>query len=218
MKPHYQDDLVTLIHGDCREVLPGLECAVIVSDPPYGADATSRWEGAFGDLRIKGDATTQLRDWLVAFAAEHSIPAVLFGSPRVLRPANCRAVLIWDKGEHVGMGDLSLPWSPNFEEIYVLGDGWRGHRGSSVLRSLSPAAFNRGERVHPMQKPVGLLAALIEKAPDGMIVDPFAGSGTTLAAAKLLGRRAIGIEIEERYCEVAARRLSQEVLPLGGVG
>lgn len=214
MRPYYQDDLVTLYHGDCREVLPGLSCDVIVSDPPYGADATSGWGGAFGGLRIVGDASTELRDWLAHYATTRRLPALLFGSPRIARPLGCRAVLIWDKGEHVGMGDLSLPWSPNYEEIHVLGVGWHGHRGSSVIRSLSPAAFSARSRVHPMQKPVGLMAALIEKAPDGVVADPFAGSGATLAAAKLLGRRAIGIEIEERYCEVAAKRLAQEVLPL----
>jgi DNA modification methylase len=115
----------------------------------------------------------------------------------------------------LGMGDLSLPWGPSTEEIYVLGDGFTGKRGRSVLRfqGIGPYQQSRGERLHPTQKPVSLLCALIAKCPtDWVILDPFIGSGTTLRAAKDLGRRAIGIEIEERYCEIAANRLAQGVL------
>lgn len=124
-----------------------------------------------------------------------------------------RQLLIWDKGPHVGMGDLSLPWRPNHEDIYVMGEGFRGHRGSSVLTyyAISP---NFVKRDHPTEKPLALMLDLIAKCPPGVIADPFMGSGTTLVAAKTMGRTAIGVEIEERYCEIAAKRLSQEALPL----
>jgi site-specific DNA-methyltransferase (adenine-specific) len=111
------------------------------------------------------------------------------------------------------MGDLSLPWKPSHEEIYVLGSGFHGHRGGAVLRAYVPPRVSMG-RLHPNEKPVKLLVQLIQKCPAGVILDPFMGSGSTLRAAKNLGRRAIGIELEERYCEAAARRLSQEVMEL----
>ena len=129
-------------------------------------------------------------------------------------------VLTWEKGEHVGMGDLALPWKPNTEEIYVLGTGFTGTRSGSVLKCYAIAGTvgraQDGTRSHPTEKPVALMAELIRKCPAGLVADPFAGSGTTLRAAKDEGRRAIGVELEERYCEIAARRLAQDTL-FGGV-
>ena len=117
--------------------------------------------------------------------------------------------MIWSKGEHTGMGDLSFPWKPDFEEIYINGDGFYGRRTSSVLRFN---ARTDSGRAHPTEKPVELMAELIGKCDATTILDPFAGSGTTGRAAKDLGRKAVLIEIEERYCEIAARRMGQEVL------
>lgn len=121
-------------------------------------------------------------------------------------------LLTWEKGEHVGMGDLSLPWKPNTEEIYVLGTGFAGFRGSSVLRHLAIAGTvgraDRGTRHHPTEKPVSLMIDLLHKCPKGwLIIDPFMGSGTTLVAASELGRRAIGIDVREDYCATAAKRV-----------
>ena len=116
------------------------------------------------------------------------------------------------------MGDLSLPWKPAHQEIYVLGSGFVGRRTSDVLRYAPVQAKPSNGRTHPTEKPVDLLLDLIGKCePHRLVVDPFCGTGSTLVAAKNLGRRAIGIEIEERYREIAAQRLSQEVLDLGGV-
>ena len=207
-KPYYQDGYVTIYHGDCREIVPELgKFDLLLTDPPYGCRASTNRGGAYDGFRVKGDETTELRDWIINII---KVPWLIFGSPRISRPA-CRAVLIWSKGEHTGMGDLKFPWKPDYEEIYINGDGFSGHRTSSVLRVN---ARTDSERWHPTEKPVALITQLIEKSPSGVILDPFAGSGTTGRAAKDLGRKAILIELEEKYCEMAAKRMGQEVLSL----
>lgn len=213
MKPYYSDSWVTIYHGDCREVTEWLSADVLVTDPPYGMTLRSGWNGAFGDLRIEGDDTPEVRD---AALSMWPGPALVFGRWSVARPTGTRMVLVWDKGSHAGMGDLSMPWKPQTEEIYVIGSGFLGRRDSCVLRYNAIAgtvALAEG-RQHPTEKPVGLMRDLIGKCPPGTIADPFMGSGTTLRAAKDLGRKAIGVELDERYCEIAARRMGQEVLPL----
>lgn len=218
MQPYYDHGGITIYHGDCRDVLPGLakpEIGAVVTDPPYGLDYQSgRSSYMYGDMaayreKIANDDDTSARDQIIEWAGD--VPCLIFGSWKVTRPPTTRALLIWDKGEASGMGDLSIPWKPSHEEIYVIGTGFHGHRGGAVLRAYVPARVSMG-RLHPNEKPVKLLVQLIQKCPAGAILDPFMGSGSTLRAAKNLGRRAIGIELEERYCEVAARRLSQEVM------
>ena len=217
--PYYQDDHVTLYHGDCRELTGWLEADVLVSDVPYGMALRSGRRGAFDTSTIAGDGDTTVRDEALALWGDR--PALIFGRWSVPRPMGTRMVLTWEKGEHVGMGDLSLPWKPNTEEVYVLGTGFTGHRGGSVLRHLAIAGTvgqaGKGTRHHPTQKPLSLMAELIDKCPPGIVADPFAGSGATLVAARNLGRRAIGVELEERYCEIIAGRLSQGVLDFGGL-
>ncbi len=213
-EPYYSDEAVTIYHGDCRDIFQRAMADLLVTDPPYGISYSSGQIGAFRDKGISGDTDTSLRDWVVR---SWDGPAAVFGTWKRPRPEGVRALLTWDKGDGVGMGDLALPWRPNTEEIYIIGDGWRGHRGSSVIRDTSVVSWTgngRGpRRLHPTEKPIPLLRSLIEKAPDHpTVVDPFMGSGTTLRAAKDLGRKAIGIEIEERYCEIAVKRLAQEVL------
>ena len=216
---YYQDENVTLYHGDCLEHPEWWTGAdVLVTDPPYGINHFSGYSSyMWGEMakyreRIANDGDTAVRD--LALAAWGDRPALVFGSWKQPKPNNVRALLIWDKGEASGMGDLSIPWKPSHEEIYVIGTGFTGHRGSGVLRAYIPPRVSMG-RTHPTEKPVALLEALVAKCPPGVIADPFAGSGSTLIAAKALGRKAVGVELEERYCEVAARRLSQGVLDFG---
>lgn len=212
MSPYYyQDDWVTIYHGDCRELSRSVEAEVMVTDPPYGIGYAS---GQYGTLprSIQGDRDTELRDHMVRWW-ENS-PALVFGTWRVQRPAGTRMVLIWDKGGALGMGDLSLPWKPSHEEVYVLGKGFSGRRTTDVLHYPPVQSMAANGRVHPLEKPVALMKALIAKCPDGAILDPFMGSGSTLVAAKALGRKSWGVEIDERYCEIAAKRLSQETLGL----
>ena len=220
MKPYYEDESVTLYHGDCREVTDWLSADVLVTDPPYGVAHLSGWTTKlWGDVakyrhHITGDDDTAVRDEILAAWGDR--PALVFGSWKRPRPPAARALLIWDKGEASGMGDLSIPWKPSHEEIYVLGSGFKGRRNGGVIRAYVPARVSMG-RTHPTEKPVDLLVTLIEKCPHGVIADPFAGSGSTLVAAKQMGRRAVGVELEERYCEIIASRLSQGVLDFGEV-
>lgn len=221
MTPYYADDAATIFHGDCREITDWLTADVLVTDPPYGIAFRSGMAGAGLDTpetanrprSIVGDDDTSVRD--IALTMWGDRPALVFGTWKRPRPTATRQVLTWAKGDHLGMGDLSLPWRPNTEEIYVLGSGFSGHRGSAVLDFPGPVTHASKGRHHPHQKPVELLRELIGKCPPGVVADPFMGSGSTLRAAKDLGRRAIGIEVDERYCEIAARRLAQEVLDLG---
>ena len=215
-RPYYQDNFVTIYHGDAREVAEEIdEPSLIVCDPPYGRNCDLNTAGE----RIVGDHSTDLRDWLIArFPAADKM---IFGSPLVRSP-DCSLKLIWDKSELTGMGNLQLPWKLTHEEIYVFGSSFMAsRRGGSVLDfPLRPAWTNHPDAVsgeHPNEKPVSLMVYLLSCCDPARIpVDYFCGIGSTLRAAKDLGRKAIGIEIEERYCEIAARRMGQEVLSFGG--
>ena len=219
--PYYQDDHVKLYHGDCLELADLWTCAdVLVTDPPYGMAYTG-FGGRHGEPRryreacsIVGDEATTARDRALSMWGER--PALVFGRWSVIRPEGVRQVLIWDKSDGgPGMGALDLPWGPSFEEVYVLGKGYVGKREGAVIRQRTIMSGDHARPDHPTPKPVPLMEALIAKCPPGTIADPFAGSGSTLVAAKALGRRAIGVELEERYCEIAARRLAQDVLDFG---
>lgn len=202
-EPYYQDGAVTLYLGDCRRELAWVGADVMVTDPPFGMAYSSGWL----ERPIAGDSDTGERDAALDLWGEK--PALVFGRWSCDRP-KCRTLLVWDKGEWPGMGDLRLPWGPSTEEIYVMGGGFTGRRTGSVIR----VDRERCE-LHPNQKPVKLLSRLIMKCPPGVVADPFAGVGTTLVAAKSLGRKAIGVEIDERYCEIAAERLRQGVMDFG---
>ena len=218
--PYYADESVTLWHGDCLEITDWLQADVLVTDPPYGLDAhlSGGRRGrtpASGFARVNGkpawDVNLEARN--DALAAWGDRPAAVFGSPRRLDdPPPFREIpLVWDK-QVVGQGDVSFPWGRSYELIYVSGAGWTGRREESVLRVGHHVARKASLEGHPSFKPTGLLVKIIDKAPPGVVADPFAGSGSTLVAARNLGRRAIGVEIEERYCEIIAKRLSQGVL------
>lgn len=218
--PYYEDDLVTLYHGDCREITAWLEADVLVTDPPYGM-AYSGFGGRKGEPRrhtgphaIAGDLDPAIRDNTLAMWGDKA--ALVFGTWRVPRPPATRQVIVWDKSANgPGMGALDLPWGPSHEEVYVLGAGWVGKRGGSVY-AVKPFTSGDNDRPdHPTPKPVGLMERLLRHT-SGVVADPFSGSGATLLAAKALGRRAIGVELEERYCEIAAKRLAQDTL-FGGV-
>lgn len=200
----YQDDLVTLYHGDARALLADLSFDAIVSDPPYGIRYRSNQASdPVLNAEMLGD-DTDYAAWLIE---RTDCPAAVFASPKMARPRrdDFRSTLVWSKGNHVGAGDLSYCWRPNYELIHIYGRGWTGRRTSSVL-SHNAIAF--GRNIHPTEKPLGLMVELLAKTPDHWVIcDPFAGSGTTLLAARQLGRTALGVELDPHHVQTATRRL-----------
>jgi site-specific DNA-methyltransferase (adenine-specific) len=221
--PYYQDDAVTLYLGDCLEDLAWLDADVLVTDPPYGIG----WSRGTNDARaskahagIANDHDTSTRDAAITLWGDWA--GIVFGSLYAPAPAGNRQTLIWRKPADAGVVGSTMGWRRDVEAVYLIGD-WpkRTARWSSVVASRAANIGNpsspAGKTGHPHAKPVDLMEELIDRAPPGTITDPFAGSGSTLVAAKQLGRKAIGVELDERYCEIAARRLSQGVLDFGGV-
>ena len=219
MSLYYQDDHVTLYHGDClTEHREWLDADVLVTDPPYGMGYYSGRRKA--NDSIVGDRTLDARDRALSVwrADNPSRPALSFGTWKQPRPEGVRQLIVWDKRGGAGFsGDLNMPWADITEEVYVLGNGWTGGRVPAIYSVPTLASQSPERHGHPTPKPVSLMEKLIEKCPPGVIADPFAGSGATLIAARNLGRKSIGVELEERYCEIIARRLDQGVLDLGGI-
>jgi hypothetical protein len=221
MTPYYDDGTCVIYHGDCREIDAwDIAGGVMVTDPPYGmaftagarCDEGTGWTSRWTGVEIAGDDGTEARDEVLSRWSPR--PAIVFATWKRPLPAGTREILVWDKVVSTGMGALDIPWRPSWEGICVIGSGFTGPRSHGVLRHPLPTLAPE-RKMHPTAKPVDLLRGLILKCPPlADIVDPFMGSGTTLRAAKDLGRKAIGIEIDERYCEIAARRLGQEVLAL----
>jgi site-specific DNA-methyltransferase (adenine-specific) len=208
MTPYYEQDGIAIYHGDCREILPhlpGLPGDCIVADPPYGVGKN------YGDLSFDDLATFQ---WAVALVADSGLPASVHLSVSRLYdlPRRPQWTGVWNKP--LGMsGLIAYPIYPHWEPIAfynIQGDfsGNKGHR--SDVFTFSPE--NASVSGHPSPKPESLAAELIRFFNRETVLDPFMGTGTTLVAAKNLGRKAIGIEIEEKYCEIAAKRLAQTIM------
>lgn len=224
LEPYYSDDKVTLYHGNCREITEWLAADVLVTDPPYGMAYRSGGPRVNASgvrsvtpvAEVLGDATTEVRDAALKLWGDH--PALVFGTWKVQRPEGVRERLIWHKRNlPPGMG-TGTPWSGSDEEVYVLGSGFVGERHQNVIPTDEARAGSGGAAAtigHPTPKPIRLMSHLLERCPPGVVADPFAGSGSTLVAAKALGRRAIGVELEERYCEIAAKRLAQGAFDFG---
>lgn len=225
---YYEDESVTLYHGDCLEITDWLEADVLVTDPPYGIShekklGSTRLPKSKGGTQIRtrgvlaGDATIEVRDAALAAWGDER-PALVFGSWRMPRPEGTRHRLIWHKAGSTP-GPAVASFLSNDEEIYVLGKFPRTsppERTVFTTHEMRHGANGAASRTgHPTPKPIDLMERLILRCPPGVIADPFAGSGSTLIAARNLGRKAIGVELDERYCEVIAKRLSQGVLDFG---
>ncbi len=229
MEPYYADNLVTLYLGDCREVTEWLTADVLVTDPPYGI-GWRRGSGTGGKLAAGGrsapenagianDQDTSARDEALRYW--DSKPGLVFGSFDAPEPAGRRQTLVWRKWENSGVIGSTTGWRRDLEPVYVIG-AWpkRAAMWSSLLvahGTSGGSASIAGRTGHPHAKPGDVMETLISACPAGVIADPFAGSGSTLVAARNLGRQAIGVELDERYAEKAAKRLSQGVLDLAGV-
>lgn len=222
-RPYYQHGDVTLFHADCRDV--ELSCDLIVTDPPYGQEFVSGRSGGKWGMLFGDDDKATVEDALaISLKRLRRGRHVYIFSGRLdlsSLPLSGVTELIWDK-EVIGMGDLSQPWGPQHEKIifatYEISKANRekGYgnlsarlRKGSVLRSLR--AQSGRVQYHPTEKPTDILRQLIESSSviGETVYDPFAGSGSTLVAAVMEGRKAVGCEIDERYCEIAAKRLSK---------
>ena len=215
MEPYYDDGNCTIYHGDCREILPSVEADVLVTDPPYGINADMRQANRANkqhgraaapsrDYQITGwdqaPPTAAEFDALLAVGDQH----IIWGGNHFDLPA-ASGWLVWDKETgNNGYADCELAWTDLPMAVRRFRFRWMG-----MLQQIPE------ERWHPTQKPLPVMRWAIEFTTEGTVLDPFMGSGTTLRAAKDLGRKAIGIELEERYCEIAATRLGQEVLDFG---
>ena len=196
----------TLYLGDCLQLRQMFNDCVAVTDPPYGINHSSGYGASWQNTQIQGDNDTSVRD--CALAPYSNVAA--FGTWKTPPIEGAKGCLVFDKGPAFGMGDLSFPWKPSWELIYIRGSIWRGSRDEGVLRGHIQVSWESHGRCHPHQKPVSLLEALLLKIPaDHTILDPFMGSGTTGVACAKLGRKFIGIEIEPRYFDIACRRIEQ---------
>jgi len=212
MKPYYEDGSCTIYHGDCLEILPQLpKVDLVLTDPPYGIAHKSHGQIFVHAETIQNDHSTEMAEWVLsAFPTE---PLAMFFSP--YRPiGKWRNVLVWDKGGHVGIGgDRETCWKRDFELIGVRNNGaLLPPRESAILDypALSPPPSG-----HFAEKPESIMRYLIHKMGGLLVLDPFCGSGPVLRAAKDLGRKSIGIELEERWCEASVNRLKQEVFDFG---
>lgn len=210
LEPYYQDDSCTIYHGDCRDILPELPKAdLVLTDPPYGINYSSSAIKA-KRLRLGGIIGDECFPSYV-FDIKYSIAMFLFCRwDNLYELPKPKSFIVWDKCAH-SMGDLKHEFGRQWEGIAF----YPGEEHEFIKRPVDVIRVPRvqpAELKHPNEKPVRLMASIIGSHYAERILDPFMGSGVTLRAAKDLGRKAIGIELEEKYCEIAAKRLAQEVL------
>jgi DNA modification methylase len=224
MKPYYQDDACTIYHGDCREILPSLPKAdLVLTDPPYNIGY--HYEGYSDDLTIE-DYQRLLRDTLSLPCCVIHYAEALCALAWTLEELP-QKIVAWVYASNTARQWRGIAWWGIKPDFTLDGQDYRNPTDSRIaLRILNgerarlydwwevDQVKNVGEEKteHPCQIPLAVIARVLRITPCGTILDPFMGSGTTLRAAKDLGRKAIGVEIEEKYCEIAAKRLAQEVL------
>jgi len=214
MSPYYDHDGITIYHGDCRDILPTLpKVDLVLTDPPYGMNRFATDGKDFLDTvgPALREAWSHLKDpgsmFVFTSTAEVINVACAIGKERFKR-------LLW----MYKPADCTYPlagWLLKSEAILWFAKGNGGLAERHPFRHdcyVHTRTGLEGVDGHPTVKPLGVLKDFASRCPlGGVIIDPFVGSGTTLIAARMNGCRAIGIEIEERYCEIAAKRLSQEV-------
>ena len=218
MTLYYEADGITLYHGDCLEIDAWLGGDVLVTDPPYGIGWTNTSYAPNGNTNymthgshIANDKTTEVRDRVVEMWGTR--PAALFGDAR--RPvSSAKIALVWKKPANSGFLGPVAGFRRDWEAIFLCGEfpPSKAERSGVIETGATHYATYINRNGHPHAKPDDVMETLIEAMPPGTVVDPFAGSGSTLLAARNQGRTAIGVEIEERYCETIAGRLAQGLL------
>lgn len=212
MTPYYSDASATIYHGDCRDILPTLAPVnVVITDPPYSA---GRQEGEFaatGNVAVSLHMASLLAPTMMVFGTSSARGIEFLRSTIRHLPHN--RVLAWHR-TYVN-SPAAGPWRWDLVLIHVFGRGSFGRPERSSLIQTAGTAALAAELGHRAPVPLAVMEHLYAPFAPGVVLDPFMGSGSALLAATRLGGRAIGIEVEERYCEVAAKRLRQEVLDLG---
>lgn len=205
MTPYYEEDGIVIYHDDAARVLPFLKTVdLLLTDPPYGinfAGQPTKWQRRAGQAAEDWDEQPAT-DWLLSHARSLAQFQIIWGGNYFALPI-ARCWLSWFKPDAPpSMGNVEYAWT-NLDQ-------------NSRQIEVSISATNKERVGHPTQKPEAVMRWALSQAPIGVqtVLDPFMGSGTTLVAAKRLGCSAVGIEREERYCEVAAKRLRQGALPL----
>ncbi len=213
MKPYYEDSAVTIYHGDCREIVPTLgKFDLLLTDPPYGIKRDKGFEGFGGFGKPIARKRYEEDNWDSERPDKGIFDSILIASAlSIIWGGNFFADILpqsthwifWDKLQTMPtFGDGELAWTnSNRKSVKKVTVEYNGLIGKEQCRS------------HPTQKPLRLMSWCIQNYSTAgqTIFDPFAGSGTTGRAAKDLGRKAVLIEREERYCEIAAKRMAQEV-------
>jgi len=203
MKPYYQDNHVTIYNAKSDCVLEELRFDIVVTDPPYGVD--------FKYNNFVDDNESWVLTKSIVCALVKQYPAAVcmsFARLWELPPAKWAAC--WFKPGSVRRSKIG-GWS-TWEPVLLYGNVWK--IANDMLRLPDCANHTPEAAGHPCPKPLRLFKWLLSGCQEGIVCDPFMGSGTTLRAAKDLNRKAIGVEIEEKYCEIAANRMCQEVLEL----
>lgn len=224
MTLYYEDEFVELHHGDCRGVRGWTRADVLVTDPPYGIAWTQpnlretqpnhrvpRRRGGAAHDGIANDGDTSVRDAVMDLWGTK--PALVFGSPLRSAPSGTRQVLVWKKPSQLGFSGAISGWRRDWEAIYLCGAFPASPAQRSAVVETPSQAYLTGE--HPHAKPISLMEHLLTTT-TGVIADPFAGSGSTLIAARNLGRKVIGVELEEKYCELIVKRLAQQAFIFEG--
>lgn len=205
MKPYYQDEWTTIYNADCRDVLPQLDKVdLVLTDPPYGIGAArEKPHNGWRDYGINDWDLERPDKYTFDLIRKVSVNQIIWGGnyfTDYLPPT--MQWLVWDKRQrNFSLADCEIAWSSS----------WKASR----IYDYSRAKALQDVKQHPTQKPVSLMVWCLELFPDAKtIVDPYLGSGTTALAAKLENRHCIGIEISEKYCDIAVERLRQSVMIL----
>jgi predicted methyltransferase len=210
IRPYYDDGRgIVIYHGDCEEIAAYLDPVdLILTDPPYHVETMH----LYSSLGRIAEAGLVDGGWLITYAGVYTMPTALSLIEEVTSRLSyrwCLPLLHREGQEQIGNiaeMDVLCTWKP------ILAFRKRPFGSERFKLNDRLRSAGRNAKAHPWEQTIGEVSQLLQKFPGATILDPFMGSGTTLRAAKDLGRRAIGIEIEEKYCEIAANRLRQEVL------